>query len=252
MSDGTDMIIGSKVEYFKELSSTNTYAASLLKQEQVPEGLVIYTDFQSAGRGQQGNTWESEKSKNLLFSVILYPGIIRPGEQFLISMAISLGISDFISGYVPECKIKWPNDIYVGNDKIGGILIENSILGDSIENTVAGIGLNINQTGFKRSIPNPVSLRMITGMEYDTGRCLTQLLLKLDKRYKKLLSEEFNTIRKNYLSSLYRIGEWHNFSTSKGYLYGKITSVTDSGYLQVEDEWARVHSFMFKEIEFMP
>src|SRR5665648_1178797 len=138
------MIIGSKLYFFENLPSTNTYAAKLLKKNKLPEGTVVYTNYQSAGRGQTGNIWESEDGKNLLVSIVLFPSFIIPACQFLISITLSLGICDFLKRYIPACAIKWPNDIYVNNDKIAGILIENSVMEGVIESSIAGIGLNIN------------------------------------------------------------------------------------------------------------
>ena len=122
--------------------------ADLLKKKKLLKGTIVYTNYQSAGQGQSGNKWESEDGKNLLISIVLFPSFIKPADQFHISMTISLGICDFLKRYIPGCSIKWPNDIYVNNDKIAGILIENFILGNKIENTIAGIGLNINQDKF--------------------------------------------------------------------------------------------------------
>ena len=139
------MIIGSVIKFHKELTSTNDQAFMLLKTINPVEGTVIYADFQKAGRGQKDNKWESEKGKNLLLSIILYPTSIRPEDQFYLSMAVSLGICDFIDSFFPGSKIKWPNDIYINDDKIAGILIENSVMGETIESTIAGIGININQ-----------------------------------------------------------------------------------------------------------
>jgi BirA family biotin operon repressor/biotin-[acetyl-CoA-carboxylase] ligase len=167
-------------------------------------------------------------------------------------MVISLGICDFLKEIIPKCKIKWPNDIYADDDKIAGILIENSINGKRIESTVAGIGLNINQVQFPADIPNPVSLKTVTGKEYDTGLCLNQLLIKLDERYKRLIYGDIAEIKRDYITTLYRFREWHNYLTGTGLLFGMITSVTDSGCLQVEDQLLKIHKFSFKEIEFMP
>ena len=166
------MVIGSNLIFYNELPSTNTEASLLLKSGEQIEGTVIQTDFQSAGKGQAGNKWESEKGKNLLFSIILYPQSISPYDQFLISMTISLGICDFLDRLCTGATIKWPNDIYLGNDKIAGILIENSILGTMIETSVAGIGLNINQDNFVSIQPRPISLKMATGKEYSISACL--------------------------------------------------------------------------------
>lgn len=246
------MIIGSKIIFSRNLISTNTHAAWLLKNEKPPEGTVIHTNFQSAGKGQKGNKWESEDGKNLLFSIILYPDMILPEDQFSISMAISLGITDFLKDIIPEGKIKWPNDIYAGNDKIAGILIENSIRGNNIESSVVGIGLNVNQVEFPSYLPNPVSLKLISGKDHDPGSSLNNLLVKLDRRYKQLISGKISEIKVEYLSCLYQGMEWHNYITGAGYLKGKIISVTGSGNLQVEDELKNIHEFSYKEIEFIP
>ena len=114
----------------KSAINKHLYQLSLLRDENLPEGTVVYTNYQSAGRGQPGNSWESEDGKNLLISLLIFPSMIKPVNQFIISMAISLGICDFLNRHIPVCSIKWPNDIYVNNDKIAGILIENSIMGD--------------------------------------------------------------------------------------------------------------------------
>jgi BirA family biotin operon repressor/biotin-[acetyl-CoA-carboxylase] ligase len=244
------MIIGSSIIYYPEVDSTNTLAMGMLKTGKLPEGAVIHAGYQTGGRGQPGNNWESEEGKNLLISLILYPEFIKPAEQFLISMAISLGICDFLREYFSNCMIKWPNDIYAADEKIAGILIENAISGEKIINTVAGIGLNINQTYFKSGPPSPVSLKMLTGREYDIKACLNRLLSNLDKRYKKLISGKHSDIRKDYTASLYRYMEWHSFFGKGQPFTGRITSVSVSGLLQIEDRKGNINEFAFREIEF--
>ncbi len=138
------MILGSYLLFFDNLSSTNTHLAELLKKKDLPEGTIVHAGYQSHGKGYYGNQWESEKDKNLLISVLLFPKFLNPKDQFYISMSISLGICDFLLRFITDCSIKWPNDIYVNNDKIAGILIENSVMADQIESTIVGIGLNIN------------------------------------------------------------------------------------------------------------
>lgn len=245
------MIIGSKFIFIKSLASTNALANRMLKETNVSEGTVIYTDYQSKGKGQPGNRWESEAGKNLLLTIILFPSFIDPEDQFIISMTISLGISDFLKKYIEDCRIKWPNDIYAGNGKICGILILNSIMGKRIENSVVGIGLNINQEKFIKHIPNPVSLKLLTGHEYNTTICLGELTTEIDKRYEQLLSGMSAEIRQEYISSLYRYNEWSPYKTSSGILTGRIISVTDSGRLLIEDQNSVLHEFSFREIEFM-
>lgn len=245
------MIIGSNLIFKKNLPSTNTCAADLLKENNPQEGTIVQTNFQSAGRGQAGNKWESEDGNNLLISIILYPSTINPSEQFIISMAVSLGICDFVKRFAGDSSVKWPNDIYVKNDKIAGILIENSVMGEKIENSIVGIGLNINQISFKSDAPNPVSLKLVTGADYILSECLSELASDLDIRYKQVIAEEFQLIRDEYASKLYRIDQWSAFSDKNGRFEGKIVSVTDSGKLVIERKPGKLTEYSFKEVEYI-
>lgn len=245
------MIIGSNLMFFENLPSTNTHAADLLKKNNLQEGTIIYTNYQPEGRGYSGNRWESEDGKNLLTSIVLFPSFINPEDQFNISMTISLGICDFLIRNIPDCSIKWPNDIYVNNDKIAGILIENSISGDRIENTIAGIGLNINQEKFSDA-PNPVSLRILTGKSFVLNTCLNQLSKDLDKRYKQLIAGSPDQINIEYNSKLYRLNQWFKFRDSKGIKTGRILSTGEYGRLKIESQDGKQNEYNFKEIEFIP
>lgn len=245
------MIIGSNILFFRDLPSTNNFTATLLKEDNPVEGTIVYTNHQSAGRGYSGNRWESEDGKNLLFSVILYPSFIDPADEFLISMTISLGICDFLLREIPQCSIKWPNDIYVNNDKIAGILIDGSLSGNKIENVIAGIGLNINQEKFPDFLPNPVSLRLLTGKNYDLTECLRQIAGDLDKRYKQLIAGNAPQIKEEYLSRLYRLNELTGFRDSKGIYTGTIRTVHDDGQIVIEREDGTISEYYFKETEFI-
>lgn len=245
------MIIGSNLFFYKNLSSTNNVAIELLKERELPEGSVIYADFQTSGKGQPGNRWESEEGKNLLLSIILYPSSVSPVEQFLLSMTISLGLCDFIDRHYEGSKIKWPNDIYVKNDKIAGILTENSLMEYTIENSVAGIGFNINQEKFPPEIPNPVSLKLLTGQEYDTDTCLKELLSDLDKRYKQLLYGNRDELRGEYINHLYRFNEYHNYRAEEREFKGKIIDISFSGLLSIEEKNGKIREFSFREIDFV-
>jgi BirA family biotin operon repressor/biotin-[acetyl-CoA-carboxylase] ligase len=242
------MIIGSSSIFLQSAESTNTSAIGLIESGNASEGTIIYTDFQSAGRGQKGSRWESERGKNLLFSIILFPDMVSTEDQFIISVFISLGITDFLRPILPSCSVKWPNDIYAGHDKIAGILIENSVTGERILSSVAGIGLNINQEKFSSDIPNATSLKLLTGKNYDLERCLKELTLCLDYRYKQLIAGEREKLMKEYISSLFLLNEFHTFKTGTGDLYCRIKSVTGSGRLETEDECGSIHKFGFREI----
>lgn len=244
------MIIGSQVIFFDQLTSTNSEASSIIRAGEVPEGTVIRAGFQSAGRGHGTNKWESQKSMNLLFSIILYPQIVPPSDQFYISMSVSLGIADFVSRYCRGTKIKWPNDIYVNDDKIAGILIENSITGELISSSVAGIGININQTEFDPSVPNPVSLKISSGQSFDPGKCFDELLAALDLRYKELLYGNRDELKSRYLSLLYRANEWHDFISEGKIFNGRVTGISSAGKLIIGQKGGKISEFGFKEVEF--
>lgn len=245
------MIIGSKILRFEELSSTNSHAAMLIKQGEEPEGTVISATFQKEGRGQTGTRWESEKGKNLLISIILYPSLVKPEEQFSLSMAISLGICDFLDTKIKGCKIKWPNDIYINDDKIAGILIESSLMGENIESCVAGIGLNINQEVFPETIANPVSLKLVAGIENDIDQCMKQLLIDLDARYRELLYGDREKLRYDYISRLYRLNEFHSFKSGNILFTSRIKGISDSGMLETERDDGTREEFSFKEIDYI-
>ena len=245
------MIIGSELIFVENAASTNTLASELIRKSKPQEGTVIYTNYQSQGKGQMGNRWESEDGKNLLFTIVLYPEMILPGKQFLISMAISLGICGFLEGEVQNCSIKWPNDIYVNGKKIAGILIENSISGNIIRSSIAGIGLNVNQVSFPAFSPEPVSMSMITGRIYDTASCLSLLAARLDKRYKQLIAGQEYIIRDEYISRLYRYLEWSQFRDHTGVFTGRIFSVTGQGLVRIEKEGDQIQDYGFSEIEYI-
>jgi BirA family transcriptional regulator, biotin operon repressor / biotin---[acetyl-CoA-carboxylase] ligase len=245
------MIIGSKKIFCRNLPSTNTYCFSLLKKGKLMEGTIIHTNYQTAGRGQMGNTWESETDKNLLLSIILYPSLIKAEEQFIISKAVSIGICDFLERYLSNVFIKWPNDIYVNNDKIAGILIENSIIHDEINHTIVGIGLNINQEEFISNIPNPTSLKTLTRMTYDLNEVLSLLCKDLDNRYKQLLYNKISHIDNEYISHLFKYNKWIEFKDSKGIFEGRIQSVSEAGKLRIEDRRGRLYEYGFKEVDFL-
>jgi BirA family biotin operon repressor/biotin-[acetyl-CoA-carboxylase] ligase len=245
------MIIGSKRIFIDKVSSTNTHSSFLIRKGNVQEGTIVHTNFQTAGRGQPGNTWESQYGKNLLFSIILYPLSVKADKQFIISKMISLGIRDYLTKIIPGVCIKWPNDIYVRNDKIAGILIENAIVKNEIENTIAGIGLNVNQDKFSRAVLNATSLKKITGKEFVLDDCLTGLSASIDLRYKQMLYEKKSLIDDDYLSALYRYGDFNEFSDSNGIFEGKIIAVTGTGRLQIEDRRGRIYEYGFKEVDFL-
>ncbi len=194
------MIIGKEIIKYDSLTSTNSFASRLVKYDDPEEGTVIVTGYQTNGRGQGTNKWDSNKDINLLISIILYPVLILPYEHNLINIFVSLGICDYLDLIFPGSRIKKPNDIYYGNDKMAGILIENSIMDGQIKSSIVGIGLNVNQTTFPADLPNPTSQKLVTGKTYNLDDCLKKLLAALDARYKYVLYGDRTALEKEYFS----------------------------------------------------
>ena len=245
------MIIGSNIIRHEKVSSTNSVAAVMCREGNLPEGTVITAEWQESGKGQQGNTWESAPAKNLLFSIILYPTSIKADGQFYILQVIALGVYDALAGLTGDVKIKWPNDIYVRDDKIAGILIENSVMGNSIKNSIAGIGINVNQDKFLSDAPNPVSLKIITGSDYDRDLIFRSVCQKIEARYEMLKSGKKESLMADYKGALYRMLRWHRFRDSGGEFTGMIEDVTPSGLLVVRRKEGIVKQYAFKEIEYL-
>ncbi|MEI6677970.1 MAG: biotin--[acetyl-CoA-carboxylase] ligase [Mariniphaga sp.] len=243
-------IIGSTIQRIHETDSTNNYAATQLLTKRLQEGIVFVADSQFDGRGQSGNKWESEPSRNLTFSILLYPDFLEIGKQFEISKAISIGIADFLKELTDYVSIKWPNDIYIGQGKAAGILIENSIRGNIISTCIVGIGLNINQQSFFSDAPNPVSLSGITGKVYNLGESLTNLCLKIDARYRQLRDGKFSQIDNDYTDILFQRDVWSIYSDENGHFEGKLLGVDQIGRLMIETRSGRVNKYQFKEVAF--
>lgn len=246
-----DQIIGNLIIRLEVIDSTNNYAISQIKTNDLPDGTVFLTAEQTAGRGQMKNTWESEPGKNLLFSVVLYPSFLEIRQQFILSKVVSLGIYKALNKYVNGLKIKWPNDIYVGDKKLGGILIEHSIMGSKLHSSVIGVGLNINQYAFYSDAPNPVSLSMLTNQHFDCDQILTEILKSIDEYYLKLRMGLNAEIDQEFLRALYRLNEIHAYRTKDGLFNGEIVGINEIGQLQIRAVYGDLLTFHFKEVEFL-
>jgi len=242
--------IGTYIERVDELDSTNNYAASLLLTKRLPGGSVIVANSQVGGRGQAANKWESEPDRNLTLSIILYPDFMEITKQFEISKAISLGIVDFLKDLVADVSIKWPNDIYIGNGKAAGMLMEYSVRKSKISSCIVGIGLNINQIIFLSDAPNPVSLSQVTGLTYDLEDCLSVLLQKIDARYHQLYELKLQKIDDEYEQLLFQRGQWSSYSSKEGDFEGKILGVDENGLLMIETREHTILKFDYKEVSF--
>lgn len=233
-----------------EINSTNNFALELIKTEKPAAGTVVLTLNQTKGRGQHTNSWESESGKNLTISIILRPEFLPIPQQFNISKVISLGVHDYLSRYLSNVSIKWPNDIYVGDNKIAGILIEHSIMGSVLSTSVCGIGLNINQNKFVSDAPNPISLSNCTGKVYDLEKELQSLLDCIEKRYLQLENGFIQQLEKDYLKTMYWMNSEHSFEDENGVFLGKIVGVTPYGQLKIETK-GEERIYNFKEVSFI-
>jgi len=249
------------IRWYDTIDSTNT---QLMKdREKLADRSVYAALFQTAGRGQKGNRWESRPGENLTFSILLKPGFIAVTDQFIFSQIVALGLLDYLKAQGVKASIKWPNDIYAGDRKICGTLIEHAISDGRIAATIAGIGLNLNQKEFDPAIPNPTSLSLLTGKRYDVRHELPALLScifaycdRLDSAYAR------NGFDATYLENLYRRGEWHSFELMPSSdiptehrtgqrIEARILGIDTEARLLLEHRDGTLHSYGFKEVKYI-
>lgn len=245
--------VGKVLHRLETVGSTNDFAAQLLASKSKPtDGTAVFSDNQSDGRGQIGSRWVSEPGKNLAISFIFYPNFLEIGQQWLISEAAALATHDFltVSCGIPA-KIKWPNDLYFFDKKMGGILIQNSIgTGRKIESTVIGIGLNINQVSWPPELPNPVSLKTAAGRDFDLSWAVENLCKCLEIRYLQLKTNP-KILDLNYLQNLYRVGEMSDFEAADGRIFsGVIIGIRPDGRLVISETDGEMTVWEAKEIKF--
>jgi len=233
------------------VKSTNDSAKELLQKNEIGEFSIIVANKQVAGKGQRKNIWHSDAGENLTFSIITFPGFLKATEQFYLSKAVSLGIIDYLNSENDVFKIKWPNDIYYNDKKICGILIENSIAGSVIKNSIIGIGLNINQKIFPEYLPDAVSLSIIREKNYNLEKELLSLLNSIFIKYKLLKNRKFTEIDNLYHKNLYRINKISNFKDATGIFKGKITGTLPEGKLVIETSENEIRTYNFKEVGFI-
>jgi BirA family transcriptional regulator, biotin operon repressor / biotin---[acetyl-CoA-carboxylase] ligase len=230
--------------------STNNYANALLSGNKAIDKTVIVAWCQTRGRGLGDNKWESEDFKNLTVSFIISPDQFPAENQFYLSRSVSLAVVDFFNQYNCQTSIKWPNDIYIGNEKIGGILIENIITGRNITSSVIGIGLNINQEKFISDAPNPISLKNITGNDVDLREALNILIRMLEKRLNQLNEKRYKEIKNEYISKMFWLNQWQTFESEEKIFTGNIQGTTDAGELIIKNQNGTEVCYLFGEVKF--
>ena len=234
--------------HIKQTTSTNQLIWEMNREMELPEGYVVSTGFQLAGKGQPGNAWESSEGKNLLFSMVLRPLQLPMEELFLLSQLVSVAIKNTLEVYTSNVTIKWPNDIYWNDKKLAGILIENSLQGNKIKMVVIGVGLNVNQQVFTSNAPNPVSLMQITGKRKNRKQILQQLIKNIMDLYSEM---NLVKIRSLYSESLYRKEGYHAFKDDNGYFEAKVYDIHSDGQLELEKDTGKRKSYYFKEVQYI-
>ena len=248
------LFVGQNSIHVESVDSTNSYASEMMRQIELVEGSLIYSFVQLKGRGQRGNSWESEPSKNVALSLVLYPKFLTIEKQFLLTKIASLAVADLMAEMLEESinpkkiSIKWPNDIYVNDRKIAGILIENTLKDSTIQSSIIGVGINVNQIDF--SIKTAISLALIANKEFELMKVLNRICEFFEARYLQLKSNKMKSIDSAYLERLYRLNEWSNFSSKNTNFEGKIVGVSSIGKLQMEMKSGEVKEFDLKEIAF--
>jgi len=237
----------------EEVDSTNSYVS--LHAGELDDMTMVVAHSQTAGRGQRGNSWESEPGLNLTFTLFAKRLPVAPAEQFAISEAVALAVADYLQSEGIAAEVKWPNDIYVDNRKISGILIEHALMGSSLEQTRIGVGLNVNQEVFRSDAPNPVSMRMLTGKEYAVNRVAAAAGVYLEKRLAALADADSRAaMHGEFKRRLWRREGEHPFRLrgDSRVFGGVIEDVSPLGPLKVRDTATGcTGEYMFKEIEFV-
>lgn len=243
------LFLGKNLVFVPQCHSTNTLLMELAQKTQPIEGTLVITANQTKGRGQRGNGWETEPGANFTISLLLRPTFLMAKNQFQLTQAISLGIADYLSERLAKSiSIKWPNDILVGNKKITGILIENTLSGDYIQQSIIGIGLNVNQTIF--NISTATSMQLENGDSFQLQDELGLLLASIEKRYLQLRAGKKLELNEEYLKRLYWKGETRKFLANEKIFVGKIEGVDSIGRLLVQ-HGDTLTSFGLKEIVFV-
>ncbi|MDN3690661.1 biotin--[acetyl-CoA-carboxylase] ligase [Cyclobacterium jeungdonense] len=241
--------LGKDLQILTDCHSTNESAVSRLRSGKAKEGTVILTHNQTQGRGQRGNRWHSKPGMNLTFSMVFKPDFLSVDRQFLLNMAIALGVQKALCRLVSGINIKWPNDfLSAEGKKIGGMLVENTLSGNRIVASVVGIGVNVNQHEF--SVPEATSLANLSGKAYSLDQLLEILLVSVEDYYLKLKSGEQEIIQKEYLSQLYRFGTWASYEDDEVFT-GKIVDVGIHGRLIITKQNGTIASYDLKQIRFI-
>ena len=239
-------------KYFhKRLNSTNLYVSQMLSKQPAKLPFWVRTDDQFAGRGQGSRKWFSEPGQNLTGTLAIFPVQFSASDKFNLSKIFALAAAGFLELFIDEIRIKWPNDLYAGDRKIGGILIETAIQGKFISHAILGTGININQVNFPKEIPNPVSISMLTGIKYNLAEMENLFLESFRNHYSLIESGRFEEIHDQYLHKLYQFNESVNFKTADKTFTAKIMGVSEFGHLLLQTGSGTIQPYAYREVEYI-
>ncbi len=240
---------GFRIVELDTVSSTNDYLR--LRRGDFHERLTLaVAEWQTAGRGATGR-WQSERGANLLFSLLLHPTMLEATDLFLLSQVACLAVCLALRETGGDFSVKWPNDVYIGDRKVAGILIENELRGKRVSDCVVGMGVNVSQREFAPDAPNPTSLALALGREADRSQVLDSILHRFDTLYAKLERGNFDEVREEYLQHLYRRGETRAYRDTAGEFRARLETVEPSGHLVLLDEEGARRRYAFKEVQFI-
>jgi len=233
--------------------STNSYLRQLSKNKELGKWSVVTADYQTQGRGQKGSIWQSDKGKNLICSILLKLDDFNAEDQFMLNCAVSVGIHHYLKRYnLPKLRVKWPNDIMSVSKKLGGILIENTLVSNKINQCIIGIGININQEKFPDDLPMAVSIKQLTANDTPRDIFLQDLLNSIQNKFELIFEKQYEELWSQYESLLYRKDKAHMFENNNGEQFmGIIRGVTKQGTLQIEREDASIDAYNFKEVSYL-
>jgi BirA family transcriptional regulator, biotin operon repressor / biotin---[acetyl-CoA-carboxylase] ligase len=241
--------LGKNIIFLPTCHSTNDISAEMLQNNDITEGLLVYTDFQTKGRGQRGNTWMGNAGENIMASIILKPAFLNAQNQFNLNIAFSVSLYQTFEPLIGNAfKIKWPNDLYYNEQKIGGVLIENTISGQNLSYSIIGFGINVNQINFENL--NATSLKNIRGKDFHIDILYETILENFEKCYDDLKNGQIEKLKEIYLSILFGMKETRSFKKGNETFQGKIIGISENGKLQIFMD-SYTQDFDFKEISFV-
>lgn len=243
------LFLGKKVVFLPQCHSTNDQLMQMAREKSLPEGTLLYTDEQPQGKGQRGNVWISEPGKNILMSLLIKPKFLIPAEQFYLNLVAGLAVLDTMKNVTKkDLSLKWPNDVFLNEKKVSGILIESNLRGSSLESAIVGIGINVNQKGF--GLASATSLVLETEEEFDREELLELFLCQFEKWYMKLRNGDQTAIKEEYHKQLMWRGEIHTFNSNEVQFEGEIIGIDNHGNLAINVE-GRLKTFGIKEVQFV-